>query len=89
MLIITLIITGIGIGYLLRKKEFLLKYIDPILIILMFALLTILGLNLGIDKKVINSFKDVGFYAVIIAISSILGSSFIGFLLYRVFFREE
>jgi len=83
------LIAGLGVGFLIRRRDFLLKYIDVVSIIFMFILLSVLGLSLGTNKEVIKNFKSVGMYAVAISITSIIGSSFAGFVVYRLFFKKS
>ena len=48
------LLAGLGVGFLIRRRDFLLKYIDVVSIIFMFILLSVLGLSLGTNKEVIK-----------------------------------
>ena len=90
MLTVTVaLISGIALGFLIRQKDYLLKYINVISMVFMFILLTVLGISLGTNQEIIRSFKDIGIYAVAISVFSIIGSTFMGLFVYRLFFKKN
>lgn len=70
--IISLMLTGIGIGYLLRKQR--LKPIQRIITILIWTLLFILGTEVGHNKAIIEGLHTIGLEALFITLAGIIGS---------------
>ncbi len=65
-------LTGIISGYLLRKKK--LGFMNGLILTLIWALLFLLGLEVGMNETVVRKFASLGLEAAIIAIAATLGS---------------
>ena len=71
--IIGLMLTGILLGYLLRKRS--LHKIHTVITVLIWALLFILGIEVGGNEQIIKGLHTIGIEAVILT----LGSTFLCF----------
>lgn len=72
---------GILCGYLVRKKQVV--RIQQVTTILIWALLFLLGLNIGSNPQIINSLGSLGIEALAIAVAATLGSLIAAWLLWR------
>ena len=72
---------GILCGYLVRKKQVV--RIQQVTTILIWALLFLLGLNIGSNPQIINSLGSLGIEALVIAVAATLGSLIAAWLLWR------
>lgn len=80
-IIITFILFGGIIGYFLRKKE--LDNIPKIIIILIWLLLFLLGVEVGSNTEIVYGLATIGKEALLITIAAILGSAVMAFLLWN------
>jgi len=72
---------GILCGYLVRKKQVI--HIQRVTTLLIWALLFLLGLNIGSNQQIINSIGSLGLEALAIALAATLGSLIAAWLLWR------
>jgi len=73
LVIFSVMLTGIALGYLLRKKRMV--WINRIITPLIWVLLFLLGINVGESDAIINNLHTLGLEALIITIGAVLGSS--------------
>lgn len=85
--IISIMFTGIGIGYLLRDLQFLQK-VEKSISLTIFLLLFVLGLSIGSNSLIINNIGKFGWQAIVLATLSILGSLLASFLVFHLFFKK-
>ena len=72
---------GILCGYLVRKKQVI--HIQRVTTLLIWALLFLLGLNIGSNQQIINSIGSLGLEALAIALAATIGSLVAAWLLWR------
>ena len=70
--IIGIMLTGMLLGFLLRKQS--LSVIHRIITLLIWLLLFLLGIDVGSNEKIINGIHTLGLEALIITVAAILGS---------------
>ncbi len=63
---------GIGVGYLMRKIR--IRFINGVTTTLIWALLFILGLEVGVNENVVRNFGKLGLDAFLVAFFATLGS---------------
>ena len=81
-IVIAFMMGGIGVGYLLRQHK--LRFIHRIILMLIWLLLFLLGLEVGANKTVIQQFGNLGFEAFLLAFAGTLGSIVFAGLLWRL-----
>jgi|GEM_PF-359134 hypothetical protein len=82
------IVTGILIGYLLRKTSFV-QYTGFLLSISVVLLLFFLGISVGINPQVVNNFVSIGLDAFFLTIGGTLGCLFCAKLIYQLYFKKR
>ena len=85
--IIGLMLTGMLLGYLLRKRE--LKKIHPIITLLIWLLLFILGIEVGSNEQIIQGLHTIGFEAVILTLGGTLGSIIAAWALWKALYKRK
>ena len=81
--VIACMIAGIVTGFLFRKWK--LRFIHQVILLLIWLLLFLLGLEVGSNEQVIRQFGSLGFEAFLLAFAGTLGSViFAGILWLRV-----
>ena len=85
--IIGLMLTGILLGYLLRKRD--LKKIHQIITLLIWLLLFILGIEVGSNEQIIKGLHTIGLEAVILTLGGTLGSVIAAWALWIALYKRK
>lgn len=85
--IIGLMLTGMLLGYLLRKRN--LKKIHPIITLLIWVLLFLLGIEVGGNEEIIKGLHTIGLEAVVLTVGSTLGSVVAAWVLWRALYKRK
>ena len=85
--IIGLMLTGILLGYLLRKRD--LKKIHQIITLHIWLLLFILGFEVGTKHQIIKGLHTIGLEAVILTLGGTLGSVIAAWALWRALYKRK
>lgn len=86
-IIIGLMLTGMLLGYLLRKRD--LKKIHQIITLLIWLLLFILGIEVGSNEQIIKGLHTIGLEAVILTLGWTLGSVIAAWALWRALYKRK
>ena len=86
-IIIGLMLTGMLLGYLLRKRD--LKKIHQIITLLIWLLLFILGIEVGSNEQIIKGLHTIGLEAVILTLGGTLGSVIAACALWRALYKRK
>ena len=81
--IIGLMLTGMLLGYLLRKRD--LKKVHPIITLLIWLLLFILGIEVGSNEGL----HTIGYEAVVLTLGGTLGSVIAAWALWRALYKRK
>ena len=79
--IISLMILGIAVGFLMR--EFSSRWVSLALTVLIWLLLFFLGVEVGSNPNVLNGIKDLGIEALILAVGASGGSIALAWALWK------
>ena len=85
--ILSLMCAGILIGFVFRRRQRFIHVIEKTAGFSIYMLLFLLGLSVGVNDSVISGFAKIGFNAIVIALSSVAGSIFFSFILYKTLFN--
>ena len=85
--IIGLMLTGILLGYLLRKRD--LKKIHQIITLLIWLQLFILSIEVGSNEQIIKGLHTIGLEAVILTLGGTLGSVIAAWALWRALYKRK
>lgn len=77
--VVGIMILGIAAGLLFRKKK--IGWIQKLIMVLIWALLFLLGIEVGSNRTVIENLHTLGLQALIISLAGVLGSSVLAWLL--------
>jgi len=87
--ILGILILGITIGFLFRKREKLIKLSDKLLMWSIYLLLFLLGISIGTNDEIIRNFPTIGLKALVLTIAGVLGSCIVSLLIYKIYFVEK
>ena len=82
------IILGVAVGYLLRDKTFK-NHVGSIINIIIIVLLFFLGIAVGANKQIVESFATIGFDAFATAFASTVGSVLCAWFVFNRFFKKK
>lgn len=85
--IIGLMLTGMCLGFLLRKKK--LSRIHSLITLLIWTLLFLLGIDVGSNQQIIEGLHTIGLEALIITLAAVIGSSIAAWLLWRLIHQKR
>ena len=85
--IIGLMLTGMLLGYLLRRRN--LKKTHQIITVLIWLLLFILGIEVGSNEQIIKGLHTIGLEAVILTLGGTLGSVIAAWALWKALYRRK
>ncbi len=85
--IIGLMLTGMLLCYLLRKRD--LKNIHQIITLLFWLLLFFLGIEVGSNEQIIKGLHTIGLEAVILTLGGTLGSVIAAWALWRALYKRK
>jgi len=85
--IIGIMLTGIGIGFLLRKNN--LSGIGKIITGLIWLLLFLLGVDVGGNKAIIQGLHTLGLEALLLTIVGVLGSVTLAWVLWYYLYKRN
>ena len=82
------ILSGVAVGYLSRNRTQL-KHVGSVINIIIIVLLFFLGVAVGANKQIIESFASIGFDAFAIASAATLGSVLCAWFVLHRFFKNN
>jgi len=82
-IVIAFMLGGIGVGFLLRSKR-VSFHLQPVITLFIWLLLFMLGVEIGNNPHILKNFGNLGFEALIISLSAILGSCIFAFILWKI-----
>lgn len=82
-----IMLTGIVLGYLLRKKKMI--WINQIITLLIWALLFLLGIDVGKSDTIIKNLHTLGIEALTITIGAVIGSSVFAWALWYLLYTKN
>ena len=86
-IVISLMLMGVLIGFLLRKHP--LKHLNAIITVLIWLLLFLLGINVGGNRTLIDSLHHLGMEALFITLGGTLGSILAASALWHIIRKKE
>ena len=82
------ILSGVVVGYLSRNRTHL-KHVGSTINIIIIFLLFFLGVAVGANKQIVESFATIGIEAFAIALATTLGSVLCAWFVYNLFFNKD
>lgn len=86
-IIIGVMLSGILVGYLFRS--FRLTIIHKVITVLIWALLLLLGIEVGGNNKIISGLHTIGVEALMITVAATLGSVLAAWGLWLILYKSE
>jgi uncharacterized membrane protein YbjE (DUF340 family) len=85
--VIGFMLGGMCIGYLLRRKS--LSWIQEFITVLIWLLLFILGIEVGGNRRIIDGLGTIGFEALIMTVSFVVGSCVFAWMLWYILYKRK
>ncbi len=87
--VLTLMAIGIIIGFTIQDKAKIVKAIDPMINIAIYALLFLLGISVGTNEIIISNLDTLGAQALLLTLGGVMGSVVLAFFTYKFFFKTK
>lgn len=88
IMVIAIVMVGALIGFLVRRKRALLRWINILTNVAIYALLLLLGISVGSNRAIILNLGSIGIKALALSVAAIAGSIAVGFAIRTVGFTE-
>ncbi len=86
-IVIGIMLAGVLIGYLLRNQK--IAWIHKVITLLIWALLFLLGIEVGQNDAIIKGLHNIGFEAAAITLASVIGSTLFAWGLWCLITKKE
>lgn len=86
-IIIGLMLSGMLLGFLLRKQK--LSGIHKVITVLIWLLLFLLGIEVGGNQEIINGLHTIGLEAIVITVAAVLGSVTAAWGLWYILYKKN
>jgi len=87
--VLTLMTIGIIIGFTIQDKTKIVKAIDPMISMAIYALLFLLGISVGTNEIIISNLDTLGAQALLLTLGGVMGSVVLAFFTYKFFFKTK
>lgn len=87
--VLTLMTIGIIIGFTIQDKRKIVKAIDPMISMAIYALLFLLGISVGTNEIIISNLDTLGAQALLLTLGGVMGSVVLAFFTYKFFFKTK
>lgn len=87
--VIIFLITGMLMGFILRRNARLISLADKLTTITIYLFLSVLGVSVGINEEIVQNLAQLGLQALILAVSGILGSVLLAYFVFIYFFKAS
>ncbi len=87
--VLTLMTIGIALGFAIQNKTKIVKSIDPIINIAIYALLLLLGISVGVNETIISNLETLGIQALLLTLGGVTGSVVLAIFTYKIFFKTK
>ena len=85
--IVMIMLCGIGTGYLLRNRK--MSFIGRTITALIWVLLFLLGIEVGVNPRIINGLQTLGLEAVVLTLGGSAGSVLFAWALWKYVRAKE
>ncbi len=87
--VVAIMILGIAVGYLIRRRSLLVKVNDKLIMYAIYLLLFILGVSIGANEIIMKNLPTLGLKALAITLGGVLGSIGLAWFTYVRFFKTK
>lgn len=77
------------LGFLLRAKQRIVSGNEKLITYAIYLLLFMMGVSIGSNEQIMNSLSTLGIVALIVSTGAIIGSILTGFLVFKLFFKND
>ncbi len=86
--IILIILSGVAVGYFVRKIPQV-NYVGSIISVIIMLLLFFLGVSVGANEQVVSNFSSIGLDALIITLGGVIATIICAWIVYSIFFKRK
>ena len=87
LIIVAIMLCGIAVGYLLRKRNT--RFISHIITALIWLLLFLLGIEVGSNPRIVMGMQTLGIEALVLTIGGAVGTILFSWLMWKYVSRKE
>ncbi|HAD81379.1 MAG: hypothetical protein A2509_05825 [Candidatus Edwardsbacteria bacterium RIFOXYD12_FULL_50_11] len=84
--VLIIMTAGIILGYLIRRKTRIIRYIGSAINLAIYLLLFLLGISVGANETIIRNLGTLGLTAIALTAGAVAGSVGLSYFTYQIFF---
>jgi len=88
-MVLVCFVVGIGIGFLLRSRKNLQKWVGKLTDVVVCALLFLLGVSIGSSSDIIENLSSLGLQAFVLSFGAVAGSILAMLPINSLFFKDN
>lgn len=77
------------LGFLIRAKQRIVSGNEKLITYAIYLLLFMMGVSIGSNEQIMNSLSTLGIVALIVSMGAIIGSILTGFVVFKLFFKND
>ena len=85
--IVAIMLCGMGVGFLLRKRK--LAFVPVMVTVLIWLLLFFLGAEVGANPSIMHAIQNLGLEALLLSLAGVAGSIALAWALWRLASRKK
>ncbi|MBC7125646.1 MAG: LysO family transporter [Bacteroidales bacterium] len=87
--VVSIMAGGMLLGFLLRAKQRIVSGNEKLITYAIYLLLFMMGVSIGSNEQIMNSLSTLGIVALIVSMGAIIGSILTGFVVFKLFFKND
>ncbi|MEW5845191.1 MAG: LysO family transporter [Bacteroidota bacterium] len=87
--VVSIMIGGMLLGFLLKAKQRIVSVNEKLITYAIYLLLFMMGVSIGSNDQIMNSLSSLGVLALILSIGAVAGSILTGFVIFKIFFKND
>ena len=87
LIIVAIMLCGIAVGYLFRKKNT--RFVSHVITALIWLLLFLLGIEVGSNPRIVMGMQTLGIEALVLTIGGAVGTILFSWLMWKYVSRKE
>ncbi|MEY1640171.1 LysO family transporter [Tenuifilum osseticum] len=87
--VVSIMAGGMLLGFLIRAKQRIVSGNEKLITYAIYLLLFMMGVSIGSNEQIMNSLSTLGIVALIVSMGAIIGSILTGFVVFKLFFKND
>jgi len=87
--VVSIMAGGMLLGFLLKARQRVVSANEKLITYAIYLLLFMMGVSIGSNDQIMNSLSSLGVLALIVSAGAVAGSILTGFVIFKIFFKND